>query len=96
MADDDGYEAWRAWADHQMTMQCRGAYGGLSSVDKTFFRLCEVALLGLNPFASESSSSGASYQAPSEQLLLELYAKSSGRLQAGAKKDAQPVKCILQ
>jgi hypothetical protein len=68
--------------------------GGLSSVEETFFRLSEVALLGLDPFAHPSSSS-AGFQAPSEELLLELYAKSSSRLQA-AKRDDQPVKCIMQ
>jgi hypothetical protein len=65
-------------------------------VEETFFQLSEVALLGLDPFASQSSSSsGACFQVPSEELLLKLYAESSSRLQA-AKRDAQPVKCILQ
>jgi hypothetical protein len=68
----------------------------LSSVEETFFRLCEVELPGLDPFAHLSSSSGAGFQAPSKQLLLELYAKSSGGLEASAKRDVQPVKCILQ
>jgi GTPase SAR1 family protein len=96
--DDDGDEALRAWAEQLMMMRCRGAYDGSSSVDETFFRLSEVALLGLDPFAhTSSSSSGAGFQVPSEELLLQLYAKSSGGLQAGAKKDAQPVKkCLLQ
>jgi hypothetical protein len=67
----------------------------LSSVEETFFRLSEVALLGLDPFAS-APSSDAGFQAPSKELLLELYAKSSSALQTEAKKDDQPVKCILQ
>jgi hypothetical protein len=66
-------------------------------VEETFFQLSEVALLGLDPFAHpSSSSSGGGFQAPSEALLLQLYAKSSGELQASAKRDTQPVKCILQ
>jgi hypothetical protein len=65
----------------------------VSSVDETFYRLAEVALLGVSPFAGLSS--GAAFHRPSEELLLQLYAKSSGGLQA-AKRDSQPVKCVLQ
>jgi hypothetical protein len=65
----------------------------MSSVEETFFRLSEVALLGLNPFDRRS---GGGFYTPSEKLLLQLYAKSSVGLQA-AKKDPRPVPaCMLQ
>jgi hypothetical protein len=67
----------------------------MSSVEETFFRLSEVVLQTLEPFARRSG--GAGFHTPSEELLLQLYAKSSAGLQATKKRDSQQQpKCILQ
>jgi hypothetical protein len=44
-------------------------------VDNTFYRLAEVALAGVDPFATGSALGGC--YAPSEELLKQLYNKSN-------------------
>jgi hypothetical protein len=67
----------------------------MSSVEETFFRLSEVVLQTLEPFARRSGGGG--FHTPSEELLLQLYAKSSVGLHAVKKRDPRPVPaCVLQ
>jgi hypothetical protein len=70
-----------------------------SEVENTFLRLAEVALLGVDPFAS-SGAIGAEYWAPSAEVLQALYDKSStGRAakeRIAAMEAARSGKCLLQ